>query len=450
MGSALCLFLLIMLISAAWINYSKSLPKDMLLVSLSLLFYAFIPLINQSLSFPYLPPEHLSLLLLTAWVIFGVGLRKQQTNLPWPFVLVSMALLFFFSFTYGSNRFSDLPLMLAGQDYLSYESQAFDILQNLSLRGGADIFYMQPLYRYWLAGLHFLFGDSLVSTRIIELTGLAVLTTSVAYVMIRSLSHPIRRRIGLVCGLLLGALITELTFWGVTYRSLSETLCIILILSAILSGWYFKNLTAVALFCSLSSIARYNMLPANIALFIMIAALECRVSLKQLSIALLMLMIVLCLPVLHNWVYGGSAVFFPPSWKHETNLIIHLSDYFHWPWSVHVWEHIENTVRNLTGIVGDLYAEVDVPQRIRFIQFLSFVSFIISVVFAVASGIAKRCWRIVLTVLPGVLAWAPFLIYKLDNYYPRLGAPGSILILCCCLQLLKETSPATQKRMEQN
>lgn len=437
-GSVLCFLFLFIVIGLSWIRFAKSLHKNILLVSFGLLLCAFIPLLTQGLSRPLFPLEHILFSLFVAWVIFVVALRYQGMKIPLPFIFMSVALLIFFNANWGSARFNDLPVMFAGQDWLTYESWAFEILNELSLRGGESIFYYQPLYRYWLAGLHIIFGDSLIPLRIVELTVLTTLSLAIVCKSVTSFSNKSFLYTGLPVGLLLGALIIEFTFWGVTYRSLSESLYIILILGAIMAGLYTKNIIAVALLCSLSAITRLNMFPATVALFIVITIFECRFSLREAGIASLVCILILCLPILHNWNYGGSAVFIPQSWKHDSNLIIKIGSYLNWPWSAQVKAHLDITSRNLTGI-GLSYPDMPhMPGRIGVLQFCSFLVFVVSTVLAIILAAIKKNWRLPIIVLPGLLAWAPFLMFKSDNYYPRLVTPGNIIVVYCFLQLVKE------------
>ena len=47
-----------------------------------------------------------------------------------------------------------------GQDSLSYEWFARQILESGSLKAGEKVFYYQPGFRYWIFGGHGVFGDS--------------------------------------------------------------------------------------------------------------------------------------------------------------------------------------------------------------------------------------------------------------------------------------------------
>ena len=54
----------------------------------------------------------------------------------------------------------DFSIKPSGSDILTYENHARLILEGDGLRGGADIFWYSPGYRYFLFLIHIIFGDS--------------------------------------------------------------------------------------------------------------------------------------------------------------------------------------------------------------------------------------------------------------------------------------------------
>ena len=105
-----------------------------------------------------LPVEVLRNLQTTALVLLLVVLGRRHARR-----LVTAALVLA-----GAGIAAAMPLFLslrtvelraAGDDWLTYESQARSILDTWSLQGGEDVFYYQPLWRYVRFAQHLLLGD---------------------------------------------------------------------------------------------------------------------------------------------------------------------------------------------------------------------------------------------------------------------------------------------------
>lgn len=431
------LLLMLLLIISGWsfICYTKSFSYSTILVSFLLIAYAFIPFFTLS-RFNYNPDLHHTLFILfTAWAVFGTRALQHNLHAPWPFLFISLALLTFLTDLNGCFRcFSDSTIMGAGEDWLTYETWAFNILEEGSLRGGRDIFYNQPLYRYWLAGLHIIFGDSLIPLRIVEKLSTVFLGIAIVWTLTFSLSSSFLKQVVLLFGVLFGAIITELALQSFADRGLSETLYTILLLGAVLAYLRSKNLLAVAVLCSLAAITRYNMLPATLALFLILIWLKKPTSFYSIALAILASEIILSLPILHNWVYGGNAVFIPTSKKIA---LLKFSDYLQWPWIPAIQSHLKAQFQNIIGI-GHHFNMGRADSRIRLFQFISFLSLLSITAITFISSIAKRSWSLLLLILPFILSWAPFAIFHSGIYYPRHLIPGSIMGFCCFMLFVKE------------
>ena len=119
----------------------------------SMLLWAFSLLsLNKSVWGPALS----SVLLLIMFLTVGIRYSRGTTRLI-AFLSIGVTALVG---VFGAGvpwRF--IPVLRGGDDFLTYESFAREILITGSLRAGEDVFYFAPGVRYSLFGLHALFGD---------------------------------------------------------------------------------------------------------------------------------------------------------------------------------------------------------------------------------------------------------------------------------------------------
>ena len=264
--------------------------------------------------------------LLLAWLWGVAWLERKGDKAPWPFITASVLLVISLDMLWGGIKLSALPVMAAGHDWLTYTCMAIDNLRDFSLEGGEPVFYYQPLYRYWLAFLHVIFGDSYYPLRILESAAVCLLSLAAAYPFLRGMLKRGEIWLGaLISGLLL-FLATHEFLPASAYRGLSETPFLVFWLGFVLLWQHKRSAALMALFLGLAALTRMNLLAACLAglgaCFIGQGRIEPQKALRALSVfALLML-----LPLLHNLYYAGAAVWLPQSAAHSSNIIISLSD----------------------------------------------------------------------------------------------------------------------------
>ena len=110
-------------------------------------------LINQNFGFS-IDFKYLGYLLLFA--LFVLSKNKKHA-----FIVLTLLLLSLNSFLINEPwNILDFNIKPSGTDILTYENQARLILEGDGLRGGADVFWYSPGYRYFLFLIHVVFGDS--------------------------------------------------------------------------------------------------------------------------------------------------------------------------------------------------------------------------------------------------------------------------------------------------
>ncbi len=119
-------------------------------------------------------------------------------------VLFIIIIASFFALRIWSSSYGQVFLRSAGNDPLTYESQAYSILAKGSLEGGEAVFYQQPLFRYILFIGHALFGDG---NMLFDAIQLAAFFGGIFWLFRRTSNRtiPVVRKIllaGLGCGLI--------------------------------------------------------------------------------------------------------------------------------------------------------------------------------------------------------------------------------------------------------
>jgi hypothetical protein len=254
------------------------------------------------------------------WFVFRPG--KHRRLLAY-FILYCLA---FWRIYYYLPGIDFVLIRLAGTDPLVNESHARAILSTFTLRAGERIFYYQPLYRYFVFLYHMLFGDG-DTIRAILMLGLQNFALFLLYdrLFLRNSTSSSRQRVWPV---LIGATLVAFMNTNVVNAiedGLTEGLSWIILplLFYLLVGPINKRswMLAAVLF-GLAIINRTNHLPGLLFLFLIFLVPVWRWQPRLAIGSCLILGGLLCLPALHNYVYGGKFIFFTNSADIPANLVL--------------------------------------------------------------------------------------------------------------------------------
>ena len=316
-----------------WLGLARLVDFFLLAVGLLLLWF-YVALLGKSLgivigfgvlgaAFYQVLPE-LSFMALNvlafSWFVFRPG--KHRLLLSY-FVFICLA---FWRVYYILPGIDSVLIRLAGTDPLIYESEGRAILSTFSLKGGENIFYYQPLYRYFVFLYHMVFGDG-DTIRAILMLGMQNFVLFLLYnrLFLRK-STPSSRQS--VLPVLIG--VTLVAFMNTNVVSaiedgLTEGLSWILLplVFYLLATPISKRswLLATVLF-GLAIITRTNHLPGLLFLYLIFLVPVWR---KHPGLAIGSCVILgglMCLPALHNYYYGGKLVLLTASADIPGNLVL--------------------------------------------------------------------------------------------------------------------------------
>jgi hypothetical protein len=305
-------------------------------------------------------------------------------------------------------------LRSAGNDPLQYESQSYSILATGSWRGGEDIFYFQPMFRYVLYLRHVLFGDADTLFSVPMLAGFWGILVWV-FGKMRSFVLPLWQRAVLAMALVL------ILFLGGTYVSdairsdLSEYPAWILVACALPLLWMEEpGYRTVAGFAALtfSAVIRVNQFPAALWLGAVSSVRVLRrrwgwiipAGIASLGIALL--------PLLHNVVYGGAPVPFTQGTTSAALVAVPPSAW------IACLQGNPDAAAQVAAQLNSLFLNVWVPDSQR--PIIAAMAGLMAC-WGIACGYAlfRRTWRVwPVLFLPAVFL-APHLVYNVTGYYPK-------------------------------
>ena len=215
-------------------------------------------------------------------------------------------------------------LRSAGDDWLIYESFARTILETGSLRGGEDVFYNQPLFRYVLAGIRFLLGDGELPFLAAGLAGLAFGVLWAVGRLAGRRRPPARTAACLGVGLLLLALVNSAPVVWHVLAPLSEpvtwmallALFPLLVASRSAPAWAVGGALA-----GLSIATRPNQAPGLLLLMGAFLATALPRRPRPALVAAGLCLAAALLPLAHNLYYGGRWVAFATAGAAPANVL---------------------------------------------------------------------------------------------------------------------------------
>jgi hypothetical protein len=256
--------------------------------------------------------EQLDLMLLLAvMAVVLIGWPRGRILLAGYFVVAAVSI-----FTAG-RRVNTLGTVLyrsAGDDWLTYESYARAVLETWSLRGGEDVFYYQPLFRYVRFGQRLLLGDG---DLLVFAAGFGALLFgvfwSVARLTPRRRLSAARTACTLGLGLLLLMLVSSNSVTRDILAPLSEPVtwtALLFLFPLLVTGRSGRAWWTGATLAGLSIATRPNQAPGTLLLVLVcLANLVPRRPRAALVAASLFLTAAL-LPLAHNLYYGGEWILF--------------------------------------------------------------------------------------------------------------------------------------------
>ena len=353
-----------------------------------------------------------TLFLLCIAIVYFILLRKDLNNYS---LLIFCYLINLLLVDYPWAKL-DSYIRPGGSDSLTYESQARLIMLGDRLRGGEDIFFYSPGYRYVLNILHVFFGEkwmvawySLIATCLFFFLKTSIeLLPSTNYINLFSL--------------MLGFIyITSNAMQRVFRFGMSEivsvsllSILLYLIFSDTHMTYFLKVLSGA--FIGLGIIVRPDWLLGFAALLIFDKFRNRTVYLLSIGISLL--------PLIHNLAYGKKFIIFSTAATYSRNLLVDTSSI-----NSFIATLIETMGRNLPYLLMNPFNQ-DVSGRVGSIIPFVFLLVLLSCFCLILIRFKELSNLNTLTMSLVIIGFfAPFFLYDPVLFYPRhvLGAHISIL-----------------------
>ncbi len=220
----------------------------------------------------------------------------------------------------------------AGTDALTYESQAWAILNTWSLAGGEKVFYYQPLYRYFVFLYHLLFGDGDMIRTVFFLSAINIeLFLVYERLFLNGAGYSAKKTWSLLTSLaLIGLMNSNVVF--MMENGISEALSWILyplIFLLLVEPLTNRRWIWITVLIGLAFLNRTNHLPALLCLFGIFGISLLRSRPRLILASGLLLLALLALPALHNYIYGHKLVLLTSSADIPQNLVLPPSRLLH-------------------------------------------------------------------------------------------------------------------------
>ena len=265
--------------------------------------------------------EQLDLMLLAVIAVILIGWPRGRILLASYFAVVAM------SIVEAGRRIDTLGTVLyrsAGDDWLTYESHARTMLETWSLRGGEDVFYNMPLYRYLRFAQRVLLGDG---DLLLFAAGLAALYFAVVWMgaRLRTPRTTIRGVGGMaITSSLIVALVTSTEVTEAVLRPLSETptwTALLLLFPMLFAARTTRAWRGGSALAGLTAGIRPNQAPAIGFLAATFLAATPSLHRRTALAAMGVFLAISALPLAHNLFYGGRLVPFTTSSNISGNLM---------------------------------------------------------------------------------------------------------------------------------
>ena len=320
-------------------------------------------------------------------------------------------------------------LRTGGSDWLTSEGQAQSILETWSLRGGEDVFYSQPAFRYIRFLEHLILGDGdpfILATARLAL-GFAALWVSIGFV-------PARRTPGQLLAWLLASVLLFLWIFvppsvrGLVWAGASEYptwICLLAAWPLLLRPGQATSWLVGSVLIGVAFITRTNQLFGLAGL--LVAALLLRVDLtaRWRWLGVLATLVIASLPLAHNLYFGGEAVLLTTS------------------------AFIPNQIRASPGVWADAFSDAEArrlvvtqlrwllvlegPTHLRWIARGAQLLWLVSVAGLLAGN--RRPPGVYLLAAVPALYLGVHLFYDVTSYFPRHVVAGHLAMALVALTL---------------
>jgi hypothetical protein len=305
-------------------------------------------------------------------------------------------------------------LRSAGNDPLTYESQAYSILLKGSLEGGDAVFFQQPMFRYILFAGHTLFGDGNVLYSIAQLAAFF----GGVFWLFRLTG---KRALSTISSILLIGLGCSLIFLGGYYVSniiregLSEYDTWILLLWALPALYWLSSSRGIlggSVALAISYTIRSNQILGILWILCLTFTRAWRKHRKAILLAGVLMFGIALLPLIHNLYYGHQWVLVASSGDIPANLTLPPSTWL---------AFMEGDPSAGTAIreqIGMMFLIAKVSRSL--VPILAALAFILIIWILITGYWTFRREKKLITVLVTPLFYlAPHFFYQINNYYPR-------------------------------
>ena len=355
----------------------------------------------------WLLPEYFHILPILLLLVVFSGLKPERR------ILMTWYALFLLALFRTLVTIPDLQyniIRIAGADPLSHKSFARTILETGSLQAEEPVFYAQPCFRYLLLFLRLVFGDgdAFRSTVTLAFFNLGLFVAFHKMVKNKSiLSLAVAAAMLWLANSNIPAMIQD----GITeYPTWIILVWVFPMLTVSLSP---RSYLLASILLGISIITRTNHLPPILFLLMVNLPLILQRSWKTALASILCLGAVLLLPVIHNWYYGGQAVFLPTTAFTKENLVLPPQMFLGGLGDPEVMVKTLDQLRFLVGVIGWEYWIVFVPMLILL------GLWIVSMAWSLRNW-RDQCWRQRLLIfgLPALYLGVQF-FYAMSSVYPR-------------------------------
>ena len=403
---------------------------------------------------------HLVVLGEDVWVLLAFALLGVVFNLALPelsfialsagaFVLLSMqkrpsrVLLAYFIFTCLAvcrvtvflSAVDTTFYRAAGTDALTYESQAWAILNTWSLAGGEKVFYYQPFYRYFVFLYHMLFGDGdmIRATLSVSAINFEVFLLYDRLFLSRT-AHLVKKTWPLLTSLaLIGLMNSNVVF--MMENGVSESLSCVLyptIFLLLVGPLTNRRWIWITILIGLAFLNRTNHLPGLVFLFVVIGVSLFHSRPRLVLASGLLLLAFLALPALHNYVYGHKLVLLTSSadicLALPPDSLVHIFD------NPKVAESFWIQLKYLVGLARVNYLDTSIPMWSLLLLWLGMG------VKWIKTRIENKWLAGLLLLLPALFLGVQF-FFSLYGSYPRHLISGYEVMGMVCLYVAGSKLP---------
>ena len=338
---------------------------------------------------------------LSLFVLALAALPRRARNPAFCAVACGVALVMLASEVALAGSVQAVFLRIGGTDALTYESFAHEMLDTWSLRGGADVFYDQPLFRHVRFVEHLLLGDGDVLVTAFART---LLLVSALWMIWRfRVGGAVSAVVSVAAMALLLVLLNSVFIADLVRQGHTEypPLVALPLFFALLFGRRRAPSTLGAGLAAAALIARFNQAPALLWLLGCHLWSLVRRQRREAALAAAVVVVIVLLPASHNLYYGGELVFTTGSIGVSENIAA-LPDDHQGTWD----DIVDRAIGQLGGVLYDHAADERHPQDggglrpvFRGLQILWILA-IVSVFVSRSPRIAGRPFSVRLTFRP--------------------------------------------------